>query len=186
MLIKLSEIPKDGKKFEFSRQSAELNETLQDLIGDASYSIEFTIVPLNSKDFELSGFAKSAYMESCSHCGVDFKYRIDEKYHEIITPYLETPRDGKYAKVNHLSDVENEGISSITYRNHIFNFGEYIHEVIAISIPLNPAPDVDSKGHCVDCGIDVNSYDFGRDEEMSLSEEEKNPFAALKKIKLNS
>lgn len=185
MLINLSEIPEEGTTIQFGRDKGELNAILKDLIGDSSYQIEMTLVPLNSKDFELTGFAKSSFLESCSHCGIDFKYRVDVKFHEILTPFLEMPRGGKYAKVNHISDSEDEGLSAYNYRDNIFDFGEYIHEVIALSIPLNPAPDVDTQGSCVDCGLDVNHHDFGHDEEMIVSEEELKPFSVLKNLKLN-
>ena len=88
MKIKLTDIPQEGKKFTWSKESGELNKVLLDLIDDSKYEVEFYIHPLNHRDFQLSGRVQTELPEQCSHCGDDFQFAISEKFSAIITPKL--------------------------------------------------------------------------------------------------
>ncbi len=184
MKIKLTDIPQEGKKFTWSKESGELNKVLLDLIDDSKYEVEFYIHPLNHRDFQLSGRVQTELPEQCSHCGDDFQFAISEKFSAIITPKLHQPRGSKYTKTNHVSDSD-DGPVSAEYENLVFDMGELLHEVIAIAIPPNPAPKEDCNGNCSLCGVKVDGNNFGYTEEMPTEEAKPNPFSSLKNLKLN-
>ncbi|RYZ82174.1 MAG: DUF177 domain-containing protein [Proteobacteria bacterium] len=167
-----------------NRKTGELNAVLRDLVGDTPYSTEFFIKPMNPRDFEMHGSVVTELPEDCSRCGLDFKFKVQTQFKEILIPQQEDTRTGKYAKVNHISEAEVDGPSVAEYQGTSFDFGEYLHEVIAIAEPFNPVPPENEKGDCSSCGIRVRGKTFGYSEEMP-GEKPESPFAALKNIKLN-
>lgn len=185
MKINLTEIPEEGRKYQWNSQTGELNSVLLDLIGKAFYETEFFIKPMNSKDFELMGTIQTQLPEQCSRCALDFAFPVNEKFHEILIPKQGQPRGSKYAKVNHVSDLPQGGPEVSEYEGHIFDIGEYLHEVVALAAPFNPIPPEDEKGDCSVCKIPVRGKSFGYDEKMP-EEKPVNPFAVLKNIKISN
>lgn len=182
MMIRLMEIPEEGKSFELNSQTKELNEILADLIGNTAYKTHFFIKPLNSKDYMLTGTIETAVPDQCSRCGLDFNFKIKKSFQEVIIPHQYTPRDAQFSKVNHLSDSNEQEISVIEYQNSMFDIGEYLHEIIGLSIPLNPAPEVDDKDQCGVCHLTITEKSFSYEEALP---EKQNPFNALKNMKIN-
>lgn len=184
MKINLTEIPEEGKTFICTPQTGELNAILKDLIGKASFHCEFFIKPLNSRDFELTGYVNTELPEECSRCGIDFSLKVKPNLRAILIPRQTDDRTGKYAKVNHISEAIEEGPATAEYDGMLFDAGEYVHEAVAIAAPFNPAGPVDEKGDCSVCGITVKGRSFGYDEAMP-AEKPESPFSVLKNIKLN-
>lgn len=184
MRINLAEIPEEGKSFVWNNKTAELNSVLEDLIGKLPHHAEFFIRPLNSKDYELSGTIRTELPETCSRCGIDFNFKVNEKYRAILIPRQSDSRTGKYAKVNHVSESLEDGPEVYEYDGNVFMMGEYVHEVIAINTPFNPVAPEDEKGDCSVCKIPVRGRVFSYNEEMP-EDKPNNPFDALKNIKLN-
>ena len=182
MLINLLEIPDNGKSYTCNRRTAELNEVLQDLIGDIPHEAEFTIRPLNSGTFELIGHIKTEAPDQCSRCGIDIRFKIEEKFKEMMLPELDQPRNTTYSKANHFSEMVNDDLSVVDYSGHHFNMGEYLHEVVGLAIPFNPAPELSAKGDCSLCLKPIQDSGFSYSEEI---EEPESPFSVLKGIKLN-
>lgn len=184
MRLKLHEINEEGKAFKWTRQTAELNESLRDLIGERPYFCEFFVKPLNNRDFELSGEIRTQAPELCSRCGIDIEIPLRVKFREILIPKQPEDRTGRYARVNHLSDAGDEGPSVAEYDlDATFDMGEYLHEQVGLEIPYNPAPPENADGNCEDCGLQVRGQSFGYTEEIPLEKPE-SPFAALKNLKL--
>lgn len=184
MKIRLIDIPEDGKAFVWSRETAELNAVLADLIEDRPYRAEFFIKPINHRDFELTGTIKTGLPEQCSRCGLDFDFKVDESYQEILIPYQPGDRTAKYAKVNHVSEAEQSGPGVQEYAtDDTFDMGEYLHEQVAIALPFNPAPPENENGDCSLCLVKVRGRTFNYDEQMPV-EKPQNPFAVLKGLKL--
>ncbi|MEY4615544.1 MAG: hypothetical protein RJB66_504 [Pseudomonadota bacterium] len=184
MIIKLAEISEEGESFSLSRQSGELNTTLNDLIGENDYNIEFTINPLD-QGFDLSGSVKTQTPELCSRCGIDIKIKINKSFRELLLPRLKTPEQGDhYSRVNHYTDLHEENSPSvIECENLLFDVGEFFHELIGLQIPLKPVGETDDKGDCLVCGLNVETTNFGYDE--AVPAQKNNPFGVLKNIKLN-
>ncbi len=185
MKINLQEIPEEGKKFDWDDKSGELVEVLRDLIDSTPHSAVFFIRPINSRDYEMTGSIQTLVPESCSRCGIDFKFDVNQKFHEILIPHQPDDRTGKYARVNHVSEATQEGPSVSEYNaNYVFEIGEYLHEQVAIALPFNPAPPEKANGDCSLCEKPVRGMTFSYTEEMP-QEKTNNPFNVLKNIKLN-
>jgi uncharacterized protein len=123
--------------------------------------------------------------ETCSRCGIDFKFDINQKFHEILIPHQPDDRTGKYARVNHVSEATQEGPSVTEYAaNYNFNVGEYLHEQVAIALPFNPAPAEKANGDCSLCDKPVRGKTFSYTEDMP-QEKTDNPFEVLKNLKIN-
>jgi uncharacterized protein len=184
MFINLHEIPADGKSWSLDRKTGELNSILKDLIGSVPYQIELTIRPLEASSgaYDLTGSIQTQLPEQCSRCGLDYEMAVNEKIHHLMMPVLETPRDAKFLKPNHFSDLHEE-LEVTEYQGTSFNVGEFFHEVVALAQPLIPRPAADEKGNCGVCKIPVKGKSFSYDEEMSVATHK--PFNALKGIKLN-
>lgn len=183
MKINLAEIPEEGQSFSLNNKTGELNKILADLIGKTPYEAEFFIKPLNSKDFELTGRVQTKTPEICARCGIDIDFPVDEKFREYLIPKQDQPRGSKYSRVNHVSDLA-EGPESCEYEGHIFDIGEYLHEMIGLAAPFNVAGPEDANGDCGICKIPVRGRSFSYEEKMP-EETPISPFAALKNIKLN-
>ncbi|PIS12050.1 MAG: hypothetical protein COT73_00620 [Bdellovibrio sp. CG10_big_fil_rev_8_21_14_0_10_47_8] len=190
MIINLQEIPDAGMTYTCNQHTGELNEVLKDLFGEdvkakdkVPHLAEFTIHPLQAGTYELSGFVRTELPEDCSRCGLDFKLKVDESFKELLLPAQPLPRNGKYGRTNHFSELTAEGPTVVEYQGHHFNAGEYLHEVIALTEPLNPVPPCDSKRNCQVCQKPVPEGQFKYEDEGF--EKPKSPFANLKSIKLN-
>ena len=181
MRVNLNEVPPEGQNWILNQKTGELNESLKDLIGNQAFSAEFTLLHLSPGTFDLKGFIRTEMPEECSRCALDFNLEISEVFHELLMPQLDTPRDAKFAKANHFSDLINEGPTVVEYTGHIFEAGEYFHELLALGSPFQPKPAETPDGKCSACGINVRNQVFSYDEPMP---EVETPFDILKKIKV--
>lgn len=182
MKIKLFEISEDGKQFNLDRKTAELNDTLSDLIGENPYNADFTLRPINNKDFELTGTLKTSSPQECSKCGQDFQFPIHVKLYEVLIPKQHVDKNGKFTKPNHILEGETESVQCTEVEQETFDAGEFIHESIGLAIPFNPA----HKAGDADCQPRKGSFEqgyFQYDEPMEV--QKVNPFAALKDLKPN-
>lgn len=187
MKINLNEIPAEGKDFVFTTKTGELNELLSDLIGGLEFSTQFTILPMTQPGaYELRGFVKTTLPEDCSRCGLDFKFPVHERINHLLMSAVSTdlPRDGFMQKANHFSDLTYDGPEITEFTGHHFEAGEFIHELIALAEPFNPAPDMDKHGKCQQCGLKMeqiqSKYSQGEAPDLKT-----NPFQQLKGLKLN-
>lgn len=184
MIINLAEIPEEGRNYEYTNETGEVTTDLVDLIGENKYVTTFTIRPLNSRDFTLTGSIKTKSKEICSYCGQGIQFPVHVKFNEILIPPQEMTRDGHYAKPNHFTENETEGPQSFEYGTGMkLHIGEYLHESIALTIPFNPAPEITEKGDCGDCGLNVQSLMKNYQEEIAEGAPT-NPFAVLKSLKV--
>jgi uncharacterized protein len=187
MIINLFEIPEEGKTFKYNNETAEVNQSLEDLIGHNKYETEFVITPLNSKDFELRGWINTRTKEICSHCGLNIQFPVKAKFHEILIPPQEIPHNGKYSKPNHFSKTETSRPDCTEYLKDLkFDIGEFLHESIALSVPYNPAPEVNPKGECSDCGQNVKDLLKVINTQNLENQKQTSPFAALKGLKIQN
>jgi len=184
MIIHLQEIPLEGRTWTFDRKTAQLNESLRPLIKNQEYTAELVVTPLNSDSgsYEARGFIKTQLSEECSRCGLDYNHQVNEKFLNILMPALETPRDAKFAKPNHFTDLHESGPDVVEYEGVSFNVGDFFYEIVAIAEPTIPAPPADEKGNCGICKISLKDRTFSYD---SGTIEPVHPFAGLKGIKLN-
>lgn len=184
MKINLNEIPEQGREYKFDRSERELTPCLDDLIKGAAYTTEFTIRPLNSRDFEMKGWIKTQTPETCSRCGVDFQYQVNAKFHEFLLPKMDQPRNSRYSHVNHVSDLPVDGPEMTEYEGTEFDLGEYLHEVVALAAPFNVAHPQDGSVECEIYQNPEGGQGFSVNKDIPLEKKE-SPFAALKNLKIN-
>lgn len=182
MLIKLSEIPTEGKDWLLNRQTGELNDFLKDLIGTEDYEAKFSIRPLTHNTFEVKGLVTTSLPEDCSRCGIDFKFPLKASIKEILIPEQDQDRTAKYSKANHFSDLEENEMSVTEYQGQHFNAAEFIHETIAFNSPFQALPPENEKGDCSLCLKKVRGVTFNY-EDKGFHEPE-SPFASLKGLKI--
>lgn len=181
MKINLHEILEEGQEFVYNRNTAELNEVLHDLISTTPFEIKIFIKPL-MKGFEMTGKIDTDSPQLCSRCGEDFPFEIHRKLKELLLPKEDEPRNSHYTKANHFSELDDQSLSVFFYEDPYFDLGEYLHEVIALEIPFNPKPKVDTNGRCGLCKVDVSTLPLKYEDPME--DEKKSPFDALKGLNL--
>lgn len=182
LLINLKEITEEGREFVFGEESKDLRNALRDLVGDLPIRARVFLRKLNGFSFEMRGAIETKTKEQCSRCAEDFDWEIHEKFKELMVPGTDLPRDGKSSKVNHFSELDTAQPQVLEYTSEEFNLGEYLHEVVGLACPFNPAPPVDEKGSCSACHISLQNQNFNYDEDF---EHVQSPFSVLKNIKLN-
>ncbi len=180
MRINLNEIPEIGRQYYFDRKTSELNEALEDLLGQRPYEVDFFIKPLASGTFEMFGTLKAASDQQCSTCGEDFQFDINCSYRTILMSKMPEDRTGKYVRVQNVSDLQNDEIETYEVNGTSFDAGEYAHEKITLEIPFNPRPKVKPNG---DCSLCEKSLKTPFKYEDPGFEDKRTPLAGLKNLK---
>ncbi len=146
MKIHLSEIPAEGRHYDFSRETGELNDALGDLIQDRSYDVAFTIKPIGNV-FELKGRVKTRMSELCSRCGWDLDLPVDQTFNEILMKGEAGDRRAQAVHGNQAVDFLAQGPDVTYYQGETFDAGAFIHEAIALSEPFYPSCGVEDCEH---------------------------------------
>lgn len=97
-------------------------------------------------------------------------------------PELDEPRNSKYAKSNHVSDLLAGGPEVFNYQGNTFFAEEFFHEKVALEQPLIPCPALDAQGKCSLCHKKISTDAFVYDEPIEATR--KSPFAGLKDLKM--
>jgi len=190
MKIRLSDIPREGSHWHLTNgQEVDLDLALQDLLGENEpYLVDFRINPLDqSGTYHIDGRILAQWDEACSKCGDDFKFKINQVFHDLLIPKLEMPRKcstSKPQQIEHTSSVYAD-TSAYEYESNYFDFGEFLHEIIALARPLAPKPEVDGLGNCVHCQKNQEQITamFQSQVEGSNSLIRSSPFEVLKNLK---
>ncbi|HEX4925539.1 MAG TPA: DUF177 domain-containing protein [Bdellovibrionales bacterium] len=176
MIIRLHEIPKEGKSYHLDRTTGELNEVLEDLIGSQSYETDFQLLPVGQA-FDLKGKVKTSLKETCSFCGEEFELPVAERFHELILK-------DEAKKLTGLKDFSPDSDVSVSVAGDglTYDVGQFLHEIIALAEPYQPICKEGCKGLCGTCGKNLNEGDCRCAKEKS---DPTSPFSVLKKLKLN-
>lgn len=169
--VNLKELPLEGESFDFSRETGELDDALQDLIGDYDYQVEMQLTPAGNA-FAISGHIETSAELQCARCGRDTKQEIRDDFNELILVMKERPRSGHSG---HTGTNLIDGPYCNYTTSYEFNLSEFTHEHVASAIPYTPY-----------CGLkDCEEYFQKAQEALSegFSEEKpNNPFTALKNL----
>jgi uncharacterized protein len=177
MIIQLNEIPSEGRSFDFSRKSGELNEVLSDLIGEHDYEVQLDVTPVG-KSFDVRGCVKASYGEMCSFCASQFELPVNEKFHELVL--IDGQNEIKGFDESWSPDGE-VGVTVIDDPNK-YDVSTLIREVVALAEPTQPVCREGCKGLCTYCGEDLNERTCNCAESQKSGN---SPFSILKKLKLN-
>ncbi len=179
--INLTEIPEDGRAFEYSRKTGDLNDMLKDIIGDRDFDVNLYIRPIGNA-YEMIGQVTTKVAEVCSLCGWDIEVPITKRVNEILIPEGDAYRKDQPVHGNQAVDFLSNGPTVTEYKGSTFDAGEYVHESIAISEPAYP--------NCgdADCEHLKESAKIREELASTFQAQEKKPghpgFAALKDLKL--
>jgi uncharacterized metal-binding protein YceD (DUF177 family) len=183
--IVLHDLPPDGREFIFTRESGELNEHLEDLIGSNPYSVKIKITPMGNT-FDVRGELETKMDLQCSLCAIDFKHAIKQQVHELIV--IEKPMGKKEHQVraNHAHELAHGGPDYIQLPNDVFDVGAYVHEAIGLAEPIRPLgkPDCDVKCENLSEKPQRSWLSFGQ--EQAEQAVRAKPFQVLEKMKLKS
>lgn len=179
MKIRLAEIPAEGRRFNFNRETGELNSAVADLIATAPYKVEMLIRPLGNA-FELEGKIVTSMNELCSLCGWDLNLPLNKSFREILVEEPEIDRETHHVHGNQSVDFLKDGPSMSHYKDGLFDASEFVHEFLAASEPTYP-----------DCGDpDCEHLEEAKKKRAELEAEfakagdHVSPFSKLKDIKL--
>lgn len=182
--ILLKELPPEGREYEYSRESGELTDDLKELIDDNDYSIRLTVRPIGNA-YDLQGELKTSLDLQCSLCAIDFKFPVNQKFHEVLV--IETPLDkgDQHTKANHSSEWDPNQPEGIYLESPILNVGEFVHEMVAIAEPMRPLGRPGCEEACENRKDGVQRDWLSLDAKDSKSIRNQ-PFAVLEKMKLKS
>jgi uncharacterized protein len=183
--IVLKELPPEGREFDYSNDSGELNDVLEDLIGKNPFSVNLSVRPIGNA-YEIVGVAKSSYNLQCARCALDFKFPVVEKFHDVLVVNEPMHKGDQTVKTNHSSEWDPSQPEGVYLETHVFNVKEFIRELIALAEPFRPL----GKPGC-DEGKCENLAEIPEREWLSISSSkpvtiQNHPFSILEKMKLKS
>jgi uncharacterized protein len=137
MRINLNEIPAEGRTYEFSRKTGELNDALSDLLEKNPYEVELFIKPMGNA-FEMNGKIASHKAAVCSKCGSDMDLPLVQNIKEILIEEPKEYRKDHGVHGNGAVDFLGNGPGVTLYRDPFFNIDDYVHEAFALAEPFYP------------------------------------------------
>ncbi len=182
--IQLKDLPAEGRDYEYTRESGELNSALEDLIGNNPYAVSFKITPLGNT-FDLRGTVKTGLNLQCALCAIDFKFPVEQKLHEMLVVQKPMEKGDQLTKANHAHEWENQGPDYILLDSDLFRVGDYIHELVGLAEPIRPLGKPDCDANCENMSEPVKKW-LGYGSEKATDPIKSNPFQVLEKIKLKS
>ncbi len=180
-IIRLADLPTDGRRYVYTNESAELTPFITDLIGKNPYRVEIEVKPMGNV-YSAEGKVQTGLDEICSLCAIDFIQRVDEKFQEILVINDPETPEGHQARVNHSSELNLDGPECTELKSDLFLVGDFIHEIIAINTPMKPLGKPGCDSTCENYQEAVNKGWL----QAATEAEPKgpNPFAVLKDLKL--
>jgi len=182
MRINLNEIPAEGRSYEFSRATGELNAALADLLEKNPYEVELFIKPMGNA-FEMSGRLVSRKQTLCSKCGFEIDLPLSQNVKEFLIEEPKEYRKDQAVHGNGAVDFLADGPGVTHYKSPFFNIDDYVHEAFALAEPTYPECGVN------DCKNLKEVEAKLRELEMSFAAEQKpgHPaFSVLEKLKPKS
>jgi uncharacterized metal-binding protein YceD (DUF177 family) len=178
-IIRLNELPDQGRTFVYSRSTGEIQAQLEDLLGDRDYSVRLQITPLGQA-FRIEGQIQSGLDLQCSLCGIDFAFPLDIQINELLAVLPRLPKNGQYSRANHQSDLDESQPFCTELSSYDFDMGAFVREQIAVQEPSRPTARPDCETQC-------ENYRALKTTGLLESQTTKSqPFDVLKGLKLNS
>lgn len=181
--ISLKELPLEGREFNFTRESGELTEILEDVIGTNPYQVSLKIMPMGNT-FDLRGRLETQMDLQCSLCAFDFKFPVKLDLYELIIIEKALSKGDHMSRNNHAHEWESEGPNYIVLESDTFDIGEYLHEQIGLAEPIRPLgkPDCDQNCENLKDKVERPWLTYGADPAAGKIK----PFEVLEKLKLKS
>lgn len=183
--LKLSELPIEGKEFEYnSQEHVELRKALQEVFGENDFSIQIRILP-TGEAFHMTGVINGKRDLLCSRCAADVKFVVHQPVDEFFTLFAKEPaRIEQSSRVNHQSDLHGSGSDWTTLEGEDLDLAAYFREIVLANEPLK----ITQSPPCDDACPELLTA-LAQGWLKPLSEEavssNTSPFAKLKELKLN-
>lgn len=186
-IINLLELKFDCKEYFYNNESAEISDTIEDLIGDNPFEVRVKLQSIGDA-YSIEGEVKTTLDLACSKCAVDFKYKLNFNFKEIVM--IDDGKDysnGSQSRQNFITHNGDSETYCHTVETTQFDVGEYIHEQIAINEPLAPMGKKACDNSCDNFKNAVRNGWIELEHSVNKPEENThNPFQSLENIKLNS
>ena len=182
--IVLKDLPTEGRDFNYSRKSGELDKSLADLVKTNDYDVKFQLIPVGNA-YSLKGELTTAMDLQCSLCASDFAFPVKQKLNELIVVQKPMAKGDFLTRANHAHELQDQGPDYLMLDNESFNVAEYIHEVVALAEPIRPLCAPDKPEGCANANdrIQRDWLSFDKESDKGIRA---NPFQVLEKMKLKS
>lgn len=177
MIIKLNEIPDEGKDFDFDQTTGELNLDLNDVLKGNPHSVHLRIQPMGSA-IEARGRVTAQLPVECAFCAKSFNHPVQEPFHDLLMSKSKTKCDIK----GNESDFEDSNVTVTELEGNNYEFGAYIRELLLLAEPFQPECKKGCLGLCSSCGADKNDGPCSCSEEKTART---SAFSVLKSLKLD-
>lgn len=181
--ILLNDLPPEGREFTYTRETGELSDTLEELIGPNPYRVHFKITPMGNT-FDLRGEIDTGLDLQCSLCAMDFKLPVKQALHELIVVQKPLAKGDIQGRANHAHEWADSGPDYILLDNDEFKAAEYIHEVIALAEPMRPLCAPESPEGCSNAKERPERTWLSYGAEKAGEGIRSNPFSVLEKMKI--
>lgn len=140
--------------------------------------IDYDLVLTNAGEGILaSGLVRAHVVGTCDRCLERAEFDVASEVDEYFL--FEQPA------AEDLADDEDEVDFSLVSPDKTIDLAEPIHAALLMETPYVVLCREDCKGLCPDCGANLNEGDCGCAARRAKEEAEKNPFSALKGLKLD-
>lgn len=137
MKINLTEIPLEGRSFDFSHKDGKITAEIADLLKSHPYEFSFRIQPIGGA-YEVRGNGKCEVEEQCSMCGEDLVIPVERKIHEYLVIEDERPRGSRNTHGNQSLDLNHSGPETTYLSTAQLRLGDFVHEQVALAWPAYP------------------------------------------------
>lgn len=182
VIIRLADIPQEGRDYNYDRETGEFDLALRDLIDSNPYQIDFFIRPAGNV-YEVTGTVKTSLTRVCSKCGYDVTITVNTKIHEILFPKIEDTKGDTQSKSGFLSRNADENLEVTYITNGMLNAEDMIHEIIALSDPAFPTCGKDRCDNIDE--IERKLTELQKEAELAL-QSKGSAFDVLKNLKLEN
>ncbi len=177
MKIRIEELPKDGLTLNIDEDVELINQILKETEGIGSYftrSIHADLFLYNNNSvISVKGKVEGDISLPCSRCLKDFTLHLSPEIDINLYP----KEKAAFVEETELSDEDMD----VGYYEDEIDISEIMRENLFLEIPLKPLCDINCKGLCPKCGINLNE-----EECLCFVEEEKGDlrFGKLKELML--
>ncbi len=180
LIINLKDIPPEGSKLEFTRETGELDKPLKELIGSNPYTVQLSIEP-QGNTFLLKGTLKTSLNTLCSRCAIDLKLPVSLGINEFVVIEKALEKGDHQARVNHAHEWSESAPDYLILANDQLDLGAYLYELIALEEPVRPLKSPDCEVACENLTPEMLLNPYTNTEPVKIS-----PFQVLEKLKLKS
>jgi uncharacterized metal-binding protein YceD (DUF177 family) len=149
MIIRVSEIPPEGRIINETISLTTLNDRMAEGQGNDIVFLEPPTVSLNithTRDgLQAAGKAESVYQQPCAYCLETIKQKIAVDFDFILKP----------AGTRSARSVEEDDPNLLYYEGQEIDLEEVIQESLILALSPFLRPERDPEGRCLECGMNL-------------------------------